>query len=274
MLKLVLFLVISNMIYCEQRFILSVKEKMMENLNDGDLLPLIVKPSEVVPDPIDITCNGKIRYNPPDYTTGYDLQDTDPKTTIQANTPAGTEISFNCKVSLFDPNTIKNKKITIILDDSMTNWSIDPQKNTIQFLTKYSAKPESSNSKNLAQDGIFKIIITLMSSASADISIEDGTFILKNGDTSVNLKECGNIPKDTPKGTFTISCKVEGEVKENKYTLTLGDGKKIDGIEPLVSGETSFTNKVEQTKPSSSTNNCKNLCFVWELMIISLVLLF
>ena len=87
--------------------------------------------------------------------------------------------------------------------------------------------------------------------------------------------------------------------QENKYDLILGDNKKIDGIIPLVSGETSFSGEDKnssssssngkdknssssnsqdknssssngQDKNSSSSNKCN---FIWEL-IIALVLLF
>ena len=128
-----------------------------------------------------------------------------------------------------------------------------------------------------------------MSAVITDVSIEDGTFILKNGDTTINLIQCDKIPNRTTKGTITISCKVAGEVKENKYSLILGgDSKKIDGITPLVSGETSFSGEDKNSSSSngedknssssngedensSSSNNCK---LIWELMIIALVSLF
>ena len=55
MFKLLLFLIIS----CEQNFILSVKETMMENININEPIPLIVKPTEDVSEEVEIQCNGK-----------------------------------------------------------------------------------------------------------------------------------------------------------------------------------------------------------------------
>lgn len=248
MFKLLLYLIISNIIYCEQNFILSVKETMMENINVNDPIPLIVKPTEDVSEEVEIKCNGNIRYNPPGVTWGYDLQDESPKTKIPAGTSAGTEIEFNCLVG--DP--LENTFITFILDLSMTDWSIDPLKQTIVFVPKYSANPAVSNSKNLNQNDNFNINIIIMSPVTTEVSIEDGTFIMENGDTTINLIQCDKIPINTQKGTITISCKVSGEVKDNKYTLALGEDKKIDGITPLVSGETTFS---EEDKKSSSSNS-------------------
>ena len=272
MLKILLFLVISNMIYCEQKFILSVKEKMMEN--KASLIPLIITPTETVSEEIEIQCNGNIRYDPPGHTTGYDLADESPKKKIPAGTSAGSEIEFNC----ITDEDLENTIITFSVDRSMTDWSFDTQNKTIEFIPKYSAKPSVSNSKNLEQNDKFNIDITIMSAVTADISIEDGTFILKNGDNSIDLIQCDKIYTRTTKGTITISCKVAGEVKENKYTLMLGDSKKIDGITPLVSGETSFSSEDKNSsstnkedKNSNSSNNCN---FIWELMMICLVLLF
>ena len=309
MFKLLLFLIISNIIYCEQNFILSVKETMMENININEPIPLIVKPTEDVSEEVEIECNGNIRYNPPGVTWGYDLQDESPKTKIPAGTSAGTEIEFNCIVN-YQP--LENTFITFILDSFMTDWSIDPLKQTIVFVPKYSANPAVSNSKNLNQNDNFNINIIIMSPVTTEVSIEDGTFILENGDTTINLIQCDKIPINTQKGTITISCKVSGEVKDNKYTLALGEDKKIDGITPLVSGETTFSeedkkssssnskdeksssskgkdekssssndtsnSKVESSSSSndenSSSSDCNNLKLIWELMIIVLVLLF
>ena len=296
MLIILLFFIISNMIYCEQKFILSVKEPIMEN--KANYIPLIIKPTETVSEEIEIQCNGKIRYDPPGETGGNDLWDVSPKVKIPAGTSAGTEIEFMCYEDSYDSEIFENIIITFQLDRSLTDWSFDPQKKTIQFIPKFSAKPTVSNSKKLAQNDKFNIDINVMSTVTTDVSIEDGTFILKNGDTSINLIECDKIPNQTTKGVITISCKVAEEVKENKYDLILGDNKKIDGIIPLVSGETSFSGEDKnssssnsqdknssssnsqdknssssnsQDKNSSSSNNCN---FIWELMIIALVLLF
>ena len=123
MLKILLFLAISNMIYCEPKYILSVKETMMEN--GDDLIPLIIKPTETVSEEIEIQCNGNIRYDPPGHTTGYDLQDESPKKKIPAGTSAGSEIEFICIANFED---LENTIITFSLDRSMTDWSFDPQK--------------------------------------------------------------------------------------------------------------------------------------------------
>ena len=285
---------------------------MMENKDSSAshiYIPLIIKPTETVTERIDINYNGNIRYNPPGVTSGYDLQDESPKTKIPAGTSAGTEIEFNCIVN-YQP--LENTFITFILGSSMTDWSIDPLKQTIVFVPKYSANPAVSNSKNLNQNDNFNINIIIMSPVTTEVSIEDGTFILENGDTTINLIQCDKIPINTQKGTITISCKVSGEVKDNKYTLALGEDKKIDGITPLVSGETTFSeedkkssssnskdeksssskgkdekssssndtsnSKVESSSSSndenSSSSDCNNLKLIWELMIIVLVLLF
>ena len=313
MFKLLLFLIISNIIYCEQNFILSVKETMMENIGTNSPIPLIVKPIEDVSAEKEIECNGNIRYNPPGVTSGYDLGDESPKTKIPAGTSAGTEMEFNCLVT---EEPLENTMITFILDSSMTEWSIDPIKQTIVFVPKYSANPAVLNSKNLAQNDNFNINLTIMSPVTTEVNIEDGTFTLKNGDTTINLIQCDKIPNNTPKGTITISCKVSGEVKENKYTLTLGVDKQIDGITPQVSGEITFSDEDEKSSSSkdkdekssssndtsnskvksfsssndnvdsssssssndeeenSSSNDCNNLKLIWELMIIVLALLF
>ena len=171
MIKILLFLVISNMFYCEQQFIISVKESIMEN-NPARFIdiPLIIKPTETVTETIEIYCNGKIRYNPPGEIYGTD---TDGIGSIPAGTSAGTEIEFSCRFS-FGP--LENTNITIILDRSLTNWSVDPLKSTIHFVPKYNAKPKASNSKNLAQNDKFNIDITVMSAVTTDVNIEDGTF--------------------------------------------------------------------------------------------------
>ena len=68
----------------------------------------------------------------------------------------------------------------------------------------------------------------------------------------------------------------------------LGDGKTIDGITPLVSGETSFSGEDNSSSSSSGQdkgsspsnvpkgkyNSSENCTFIWKLMIIALVLLF
>lgn len=78
----------------------------------------------------------------------------------------------------------------------------------------------------------------------------------------------------------------------------LGDGKTIDGITPLVSGETLFSGEDNSSSSSSNqdkgsissrsqdkgsspsnfpkgkTNSSENCIFIWKLMIIALALLF
>ena len=163
----------------------------MENIKEGGSIPLIVKPTETVSEEIEIECNGNLRYVPQGETFGTDLFDEVPKTKILAGTSAGTEIEFNCISIKDEENTI----VTFICDPLSIpdGLSFDPQKNTIQFIPKYSAKPKVSNSKNLAQNDKFNIDVTVMSQVTTDVSIEDGTFILKNGDTSINLIHWRNV---------------------------------------------------------------------------------
>lgn len=149
---------------------------MMENKDSSAshiYIPLIIKPTETVTERIDINYNGNIRYNPPGIIYGYDFLGGGGS--IPEETSAGTEIEFSCEASY---GTLENTNITIILDISKTNWSVDPLKSTIYFVPKYNAKPKESNSKNLAQNDKFNIDNTVMSAVTTDVNIEDGTFFL------------------------------------------------------------------------------------------------
>ena len=75
MLKLFLFCLTINYIVSEQILTISVQEKKLMNADEGDLMPLIVKPSEDVNEEIIFKCNGNIRFTY--YSTGscYDTLD-------------------------------------------------------------------------------------------------------------------------------------------------------------------------------------------------------
>ena len=275
--KLILFFIFYNAIYSETNLIFSVQEKIMENVyQDGALLPLIVKPQEDVTEDIEIKCNGNIRYLTSD---GHypDLQDEETLTKIEAGTKAGSEIKFNCII-----NFVPIINVNITLNLGKTNWSCDENNKVIQFVPKFNVNPASSTSNNLEKDEEVKLNMNIMSDVSKEINIEDGTFILKkeDGSSSINLNSCTKIPKDQKKGNLIITCKVGEEVKEDKFTLELGAGKTIDGIEPKVSGTISFSikNKIEEkeekdAKTSESSSNSKKLQFIWVFMCINLLLL-
>ena len=144
MIKLLLFLAICNQILCDPKFILSVQEKIRPNGDEGDLFPLIVKPTVDITEPTEIQCNGNIRYR---YSNGSnpDLLDEETKTIIPAGTKAGTIIKFNCVLVM----EIKDSTVTIELDGSMKDWSIDENNKEIRFTANY----EEEKAKNSEDEG-------------------------------------------------------------------------------------------------------------------------
>ena len=111
-----------------------------------------------------------------------------------------------------------------------------------------------------------------------EISIADETFILN---ISIHLISCSKIPKNAKKGNIKITCSVEKEAKDGKFMLKLGQGKKIDNIEPKVSGYVTFsadgpthdgliTDEGTSTQAEDSTNYSKIL----KISLIILILLF
>lgn len=219
----------------------------MKNFEEGDILPLIVTPTEDVTEEVTIIWNGIIRYlilsgekqglNP-------DLFDEEEKTKIPSGTKAGTNINFNCIIAF------ETKDTNVTLEVSQTNWSEDENNKFIQLVPKYCISPVSESSKNLEKDETIELYLKIMEKVENEVSINDKTFALKKeGDNnSINLNSCSKIPKDQEKGTITISCKVENEVKEGIYTLELVEGKTIDNIKPMVSGFITFTNQNEKAE--------------------------
>ena len=141
MIKLLLFLAICDHILSEPMFVLSVQEKIMPNVEEGDLLPLIVKPTVDVTEETKIICNGNIRYR---YANGSnpDLGDEETLTKIPAGTKAGTIIKFNCVIYY----EIKDSTVTFELDRSMTDWSWDDNNKKIRFTANYEAEKASEKS--------------------------------------------------------------------------------------------------------------------------------
>ena len=257
MIRILLFCIFFNIVFSELNLVFSVQEKIMGNAQEGDLLPLIVKPTEDVNEDITIKCNGNIRYRKSD---GHnpDLGDESPIPKIPAGTKAGTEIKFNCIIR----NKIENENITIDIDLSLKNWLEDENNKKIEFVPKYCVSPSSSTYKNLEKNDIIELDMTLMSSTLNEITIEDGTFILKkeNDNNSINLFSCSKIPNNQQKGKLKITCKVEDEVKEGNFLLELAPGKKIDSIEPKVNGIIYFSdkNKNPENEVQSDTSSNKD----------------
>lgn len=278
MIKLLLLFITINFIASDQILTISVKEKRLINAGEGDILPLIVKSSETVAQEIEFQCNGNIRYNPGDGSDHtYDVGDVDPQNLpkIPKGTTAGTEIQFNCKFYFETENTV----ITLVLDNRFKvksggdnlNWQVDENNKKIELVSKFIVVPSYSTSKNLEKNGTISLDITLMEDIANAISIEDKTFILtkeNQNDTSINLISCSDIPANSQKGNVKITCLIEEEVKNGKFLLKLGEGKKIDNIEPKVSGSINFSST------STSTNNSLNYSNILKICLTISILLF
>ena len=157
MIKLLLFLIICNQILSDPKFIISVQEKIRPNAVEGDLFPLIVKPTVDVSEETEIQCNGNIRYRKPD-NHNPDLRDVDPKTKIPAGTKAGAIIKFNC-VTIEE---IKDITVNIELDNSIADWSVDESNKQIRFTANYEAeKAKSSTDKGEEEKNDSRIIKTV-----------------------------------------------------------------------------------------------------------------
>lgn len=274
MIKLLLLFITITYISSEQILTISVQEKRLMNTNENGKLPLIVKPSEDVSEDIELACNGNIRYYPEEGSEStYDLGDETTLPIIPAGTKAGTEIKFNCILYFDTYNTI----ITLAIDESLIEgedgikWKDDKNNNKIEFVPKFIVNPSYATSKNLEKNGVISLDITLMDDITTEISIADETFILNkedNSDVSINLVSCSKIPENSRKGDLKITCSVEEEVKDGKFLLKLGQGKKIDEIEPKVSGYIVFSST------SAQANNSRNYFKLLNFSLIIIILLF
>ena len=239
----------------------------MKYFEVGDILPLIVTPTEDVTEEVTVICNGIIRYLILDGEkkgSSDDLRDEDTKTKIPSGTKAGTKIKFNCII------VCETKDTNVELEVSKYPWIEDENNKLIQLVPEFCVSPISTTSKNLVKNEIIELNLRIMKKVENEVSIEDGTFILKNdGDKStIKLVSCSKIPKDQEIGTIKITCKVENEVKEGNYTLELIEGKEIGNIKPMVTGLISFSKEVEEKREETS-NGCNkfNLFSIWIILL-------
>ena len=252
MIKLLLIYLIISYISSEQILTIYPQEKRVMNAGEGGKIPLIVKPSEDVNEDIEFTCNGNIRYNFWNTTFGYDVLDLIILPKIPAGTKAGTEIKFNC--FLIEP--VFNEVITLDISEKFLDpstkefkyfenmkWKDDENNNQIEYVPKFVVSSSYTTSKNLEKNDIIHLDIALMDDIKKEISISNETFILNKEELngiSINLISCRKIPIKK-KGNIKITCLVEEEVKDGRFVLRLGQGKKIDGIEPKVEGYVVFS---------------------------------
>ena len=71
----------------------------------------------------------------------------------------------------------------------------------------------------------------------------DETFCLNeiNEAKKINLISCSKIPRNSKKGKIKIICFIDEEANDGNLSLILNEGKKINDIEPLVSGYIIFS---------------------------------
>jgi hypothetical protein len=294
MIKLLLLSLTINYITSEQILTIYPQKKRVMNSDEGGKIPLIVKPSEDVNEEIEFTCNSNICYTFWGSTSEYDVFDEEILPKIPAGTKAGTEIKFNC--ILIEP--VYNDAIALLIHENFLidvvednfiyfenmKWKNDENNKKIEFVPKFVVNPSYSTSKNLEKNDKIYLDITLMEDITNEISIADETFILnkeeENG-ISINLISCSKIQKNAKKGNIKITCSVEKEAKDGKFMLKLGQGKKIDNIEPKVSGYVTFsadgptrdgliTDEGMPTQAEDSTNYSNIL----KISLIILILLF
>ena len=212
---------------------------------------------------------------------------------IPAGTKAGTEIKFNC--ILIEP--VYNNAIALLIHEEFLKdivegnfiyfenmkWKNDENNTKIEFVPKFVVNPSYSTSKNLEKNDKIYLDITLMEDITNEISIADETFILnkeeENG-ISINLISCSKIQKNAKKGNIKITCSVEEEEKMENF-CKIRPRKKIDNIEPKVSGYVTFsadgptrdgliTDEGMPTQAEDSTNYSNIL----KISLIILILLF
>lgn len=293
MIKLLLLLLTINYIASEQILTIYPQEKRVINSDAGGKIPLIVKPSEDVNEEIEFTCNSNICYTFWGSTSEYDVYDEEILPKIPAGTKAGTEIKFNC--ILIEP--VYNDAIALLISENFLKevvegnfiyfenmkWKTDENNKKIEFVPKFVVNPSYSTSKNLEKNGIIYLDITLMEGITNEISIADGTFTLNKDEEngiSINLISCSKIQKNAKKGNIRITCSVEEEVKNGKFLLKLGQGKKIDNIEPKVSGYVTFSadgptrdGLTDEGMPTQAENST-NYSEILKISLIILLLLF
>lgn len=122
-------------------------------------------------------------------------------------------------------------------------WKDDENNNQIEYVPKFVVSPSYTTSKNLEKNDIIHLDIALMDDIKEEISISNETFILNKEELngiSINLISCRKIPIKK-KGNIKITYLVEEEVKDGRFILRLGQGKKIDDIEPKVEGYVVFS---------------------------------
>ena len=126
--------------------------------------------------------------------------------------------------------------------------------------------------------------MALMEDITNEIYIIDGAFILnqkKENEKLINLISCSKIQKNKKKGSLKITCLVEEEAKDGSFTLKLGKGKKIDNIEPLVSGDIIFSQdgpthedlSIDDDSTSSNQTNSSNNSKILKIFSIIMLLL-
>ena len=206
---------------------------------------------------------------------------------IPAGTKAGTEIKFNCVIT----GSIYNDIITLSIEEVFQKegfpisflenmkWKADGNNNKIEYVSKFVVNPSYSTSKNLEKNGKIYLNVALIKDITDEISIIDGTFILeKEKENSIKLISCDSIPKNTKKGEIKITCLVEEETKDGSFYLKLGEGKKIDNTEPLVSGNIIFSQDgpIQGKDDSSSTqiNSSNNFKILKTFLTIFIFVLF
>ena len=301
MLRIFLLFIVLSFTASEQILTISAGEKRVMNADKGGLIPLIVQPSEDVNEDIIFTCNSNIFYNFYYTTFGYDVKDENPSPKIPAGTKAGTEIKFNCV--LIDP--VYNEIITLVINEKFIKeivpggqydtliyyqnmkWIADENNNKIEFVPKFLINLSFNTSKNLEKNDKIFLDMILMEDIIAEIEIMNDTLYLneenENVNTKINLIACTKIPKDTKKGNLIITCFVEEEAKNGNFTLKLNQGKKIDDIEPLVSGYIIFSEEgpnnedlINQRNEGSTTKKRKanSQKLQSSLILIILLLLF
>ena len=158
-------------------------------------------------------------------------------------------------------------------------WKADGNNNKIKYVSKLFFNPSYSTSKNLEKNDKLYLNVALIKDIIDEISIIDGTFILeKEKENSINLISCDNIPKNTKKGELKITCLVEEETKDGSFSLKLGEGKKIDNTEPLVSGNIIFSQddpiQGKDDSSSTQTNSSNNFKILKTFLTIFIFVLF
>lgn len=241
--KMLLIFISFIYVFSEQKFIIQQKYEIMQNVREGDSLPLIIYPNETVTSDEEITCQG-IRM------TSYTIQDNTVVLTIKAGTEAGTKFDLDCEF----PTGFSNKEITFLQGEKSSLFYVDI---TILFVNKFAFIINEEEYNYIDKNGKFPFQVYSTQEVSDDISIEDGTFYLSCLDNSnIQLSNCEKIKKNSGKNYQNITCEVNEEIKEDKTCILLiNEGKKIDGVEPFVEDIYFYFKKLDDDTPSDDSDN-------------------